>query len=247
MAAITNALIDQDKSADLKEECSAHLDSLMALGQAKTEYFAEKIYKNLLGASQGTDKTFPITTIQSYTFETKAYADDNAKNIADVVNGAIKGFVADDSVGATGTLISGFVNALFGSTAGSEAQIERYCAILEGVSMIRLDFCGWSRVVKSSALKSKCDKVSAFVLYRSIVDMSKISLNDFTAVYQHTVKAENPDLDTANIIKKCQEIYYIFNPKNNITQLSNAREGKIFTPTKGHNTFDIFKKDVIIL
>lgn len=255
MAAITKALIGEDKSGELRDECSAHLDTLMALGQAKSQYYAEKINTSLLGAGQGTDRTFPISTIQSFVFQTKAYTSDNAKNISSVVNDSIKGFVSGDNEGAVTNLISGFVDILFGSAEGAESEIFRYCAILEGVTMTRLDFAGWSRTVTSTALKGKCDKVSAFVLYRSIVDMSKVSLNDFISVYQMTVKAENPSIDAATTIKKCQELYYIFNPskENNARMLSatpdlaNIPEEETFQPSVGHESPAIFQKNITSL
>lgn len=244
MAALTKAIIGQDISADLMQECSAHLDALMALADAKAQYYAETIKEELLGAGVGTDKTFPITTIQSYIYQTKAYTSDNAQNISSVINDSINGFISGDNQGAVNTLVSGFVNTLFGSSEGTEQQVLRYCAVLEGVSMIRLDFAGWSRTVSASALKSKCDKVSAFVLYRSIVDMSKVSLNDFIAVYQSTVKAETPDLDAAGIIKKCQDLYYVFNPShrplNAMAAPALSLETNEFQPTIGHQSFDVF-------
>ncbi|KFN19253.1 hypothetical protein [Aeromonas bestiarum] len=249
MSAITKALIGEDSSKELQDECSAHLDTLMALGQAKSLFYAEKIKTSLLGAGQGTDRTFPITTIQSFIYQTKAYTADNAKNISDVVNDSIKNFVAGDNAKAVTTMISGFVDILFGSSEGSECEIIRYCAILEGATMTRLDFAGWSRSVTSKSLKNKCDKVSAFVLYRSIVDMKKVSFNDFMSIYQYTVKAENPDIDTAGIVRKCQELYNVFNPEKN-SALKAARKSEwveIYQPSKGYDSFDVFTKDLVIL
>ncbi|MDR6917084.1 hypothetical protein J2X66_003963 [Pseudomonas sp. 3296] len=251
MAAITKALLGQDLSDEMKNECSAHLDTLMALGLAKSQYYAQLINTALLGAGQGTDKTFPISTIQSFTYQTKAYTSDNAKNITNVVNDSVKGFVAGDNVSAVGTIVSGFVDMLFGSSQGSESEVRRYCAILEGASMIRLDFAGWSRSVTSTSLKSKCDQVSAFVLYRSIVNMKEVSLNDFIAVYQITAKIENPTLDTAGIVKKCQELYLLFNPEKRNDGLLRAAhtplEGVNFQPTTGHQSLDVFNKHLTTL
>lgn len=245
MAKITEALIGQDKSEELKNECAAHLDTLFGLGKSKSEYYAEKIQTSLLGAGQGTDRTFPITTIQSFIYDTRAYTSDNANNITEVINGAIDGFVDGDNKGASQKLISGFVNTLFGASSGSESEVIRYFAVLEGVSMVRLDFAGWAKVVKSQALKSKCDKVSAFVLYRSIVDMKKVSLNDFTAVYQHTVKAEHPDYNTKQILQECHELYQAFNPSGNSSRkLQVNRTMHAFEPKKGHHSLDVFKEDI---
>lgn len=243
MAAITKALIGQDVSKDARDECAAHLDTLMALGQAKSQFYAEKINASLLGASQGIYRIFPISTIQSFIYQTKAYTSDDAKNITGIVDNSIKGFVSYDSQSAISTMISGFVNILFGSSEGVESEVIRYCAILEGASMVRLDFAGWSRSVTSTALKSKCDKVSAFVLYRSIVDMSKVTLNDFISVYQWTVKAENPGLSTIDILDKCKEIYYQFNPVNHMVERMSIGEN-LFTPSIGHSSLDIFTKHV---
>lgn len=251
MAAITKALIGQDTSGAALEECTAHLDTLMALGNTKSQYYAEKINTSLLGAGQGTDKTFPISSIQSFIFQTKAYTSDNADKISGVINASIKGFVSGDNTSAVTSMISGFVDILFGSSEGSESEVLRYCAILEGVSMIRLDFAGWSRSVTSNALKSKCDKVSAFVVYRSIVDMKKVSLNDFISVYQMTVKSENKDLDAVGVLKKCQELYYLFNPQKDSNDML-ARsflplEEGVFKPSKGYESFDVFKKQLTSL
>jgi hypothetical protein len=251
---ITKALIGQDLSEDLKAECSAHLDTLMALGTAKTEYYAELLHTALLGAGKGTDRTFPITTIQSFIFDTKAYTSDNAKNITDVVNGAIKGFVEGDNVSAVGTIVPGFVTMLFGASEGSEHEIRRYCAILEGVSMVRLDFAGWSRTVTSTSLKSKCDKVSSLVLYRSFVNMKEVSLNDFIAVYQQTVKAKQPDLDAGGVLTACKNLYLMFNPEkhDNVLRAAAGSPGDVssqpslqpttFQPSVGHESLDVFRK-----
>ncbi|MGE8186235.1 hypothetical protein [Pseudomonas sp. NPDC086278] len=250
MAAITKALIGQDLSEEMKNECAAHLDTLMALGLSKSQYYAQLINTSLLGAGQGTDRTFPISTIQSFTYQTKAYTSDNAKNISSVVNDSIKGFVAGDNTSAVGTIVSGFVDMLFGSSQGSESEVRRYCAILEGASMIRLDFAGWSRAVSSTSLKSKCDQVSAFVLYRSIVDMKKVSLNDFISVYQITAKIENPELDMAGIVKKCQDLYLLFNPEKRNDGLLRAAarplETATFKPTIGHESLDVFNKQLTV-
>ncbi|MCL6309710.1 hypothetical protein QQL38_25035 [Pseudomonas syringae] len=254
MAAITKALIGQDTSGELRDECGAHLDTLMALGTAKSQYYAEKINTGLLGAGQGTDKTFPITTIQSFVYQTRAYTSDNASNISGVINDSIKGFVAGDNEKAVGSLVNGFVSLVFGASEGSETEVIRYCAILEGASMVRLDFAGWSRSVSSTALKNKCDRVSAFVLYRSIVDMKKVTLNDFIAVYQATVKAENPGIDTANVLIKCKELFFLFNPEQNPTpapRVANLlmasgtpKSEATFQPSKGHDSLDVFFKQI---
>lgn len=129
MTALTKALIGQDLSAELKDECGAHLDTLMALGLSKTQYYAEKINTDLLGAGQGTNRTFPISSIQSFIYQTKAYTSDNANNITDMVNSSISDFVSGDNKSAVSTLVSGFVNILFGSSEGSESEVLRYCAI----------------------------------------------------------------------------------------------------------------------
>jgi hypothetical protein len=249
MAAITKAILGEDISGELRDECSAHLDTLFSLGTAKSEYYAEKINTSLLGAGQGTDKTFPISTIQSFIYDTRAYTSDNAENISSVVNGAIDGFVAGDNAKATETIVTGLVNMLFGSSGGSESEKLSYFAILEGVSMIRIDFAGWSKEVTSTAMKSKCDKVSAFVLYRSIVDMKKVSLNDFISVYQDTVKVENPELEIEGILKKCQDLYGAFNPTESAVLESTAllKKSGSFYPTKGHTTHDVFREKRITL
>jgi len=56
LAYLTKALIKQDIAGDLKEECNAHLDTLIALADAKAEYYAEKIKSDLLSAGCGSSR-----------------------------------------------------------------------------------------------------------------------------------------------------------------------------------------------
>ena len=251
MASITKALISQDASGDLRDECSSHLDTLMALGNAKSQYYTEKIHAGLLSAGTGSDRTFPITSIQSFLCKTKAYTSDDAKNISNVVNKTITKFVMNESLPAVTEMVSGFVDLLFGATEGVEHEVIRYRAVSELAAVIRLDFAGWSRSVKSKQLKGKCDKVSSFVLYRSVVDMSKVSLNEFISVYQYTVKAENKDLDTAGIVKKCKELYKTHreNPvSKGLPEASiSALEEEAFQPSIGHESLDFFRNQIIEL
>lgn len=253
MADLTKAIIRQDIFDELKEECNAHLDALIALADSKAEYFAEMIKSDLLGAGFGRDKTLPITTIQKFIYHTKAYTAEDAESISSVVNNSIEGFIHQSNKSIVTTILSEYVKILFGSSESAEQKIQRYFVVLEGYSVIRLDFVGWSRSVSKSLLKTKCDKVSAFVLYKSVVDISKVSLNDFIAVYQETVKAENKDINTAELIKKCQELYYIFNSSNRsrglyeFEDVSLINESESFLLTEGYEDSEVFRKNLTVL
>lgn len=253
MAYLTKALIRQDIAGDLKEESNAHLDALIALADAKAEYYAEKIKSDLLSAGYGTDKTFPIHCIQSFTYHTKAYKAEDIKSISNVVKDSIKGFIHESKTETVTTILSGYVKTLFGSSGQAEHKIQRYFVILEGVSIIRLDFVGWSRVVSQSLIKTKCEKIGTFVLYRSIVDMSKVSINDFISVYQETIRAENEGISTREIIQKCQEVYDLFNPSNSSRGLLKSEavppidENKSLETTKGYEDTEVFRKNLTLL
>ena len=203
MAYLTKALIRQDIAGDLKEECNAHLDTLIALADAKAEYYAEKIKIDLMSAGIGGDKSFPVHCIQSFIYHSKAYKAEDEKSIRNVVKDSIKRFVHENKTEVVTTILSGYVKTLFGSSGQAEHKIQRNFVILEGVSIIRLDFVGWSRVVSQSLIKTKCEKIGTFVLYRSIVDMSKVSINDFISVYQERVRPENEYIRDEEKIQKC--------------------------------------------
>ena len=142
---------------------------------------------------------------------------------------------------------------MFGSSGQAEHKIQRYFVILEGVSIIRLDFVGWSRVVSQSLIKTKCEKIGTFVLYRSIVDMSKVSLNDFISVYQETIRAENEGISDKEIIQKCQELYYTFNSPNKPRNLYTSAvvppidESESLGTTKGYEDTEVFRKNLTLL
>lgn len=253
MAYLTKALIRQDIAGDLKEECNAHLDALIALADAKAEYYAEKIKSDLLSAGFGTDKTFPIYCIQSFTYHTKAYKAEDIKSIRNVVKDSIKGFIHESKSETVTTILSGYVKTLFGSYGQAEHKIQRNFVILEGVSIIRLDFVGWSRVVSPSLIQTKCEKIGTFVLYRSIVDMSKVSLNDFISVYQETIRAENEGISDKEIIQKCKELYSAFNSSNKPRNLYTSEavpaidESESLETIKGYEDTEVFRKNLTLL
>lgn len=262
MSTITTALINEDASKEIRDEASSHVDTLFALATTKAEYYAVTIKEELLGAGQGTDKTFPISSIQSFIYETRAYTENNADNISSIVNDSIAGFVDGEYVGAVQTIVTGFVTSLLGGSSGAQQEKKSYFAVLEGVSMVRYDFAGWSKQITSVAMTERLDSLSAYVLYKSIVDMSKVTLSGFTSVYQHTVKAENPELDLEGIIEKCKQLFYLFNPLPPPSDSASFQPKKSsfqpkkpsfqlkkssFQPSKGHKTVDIFREDIVIL
>jgi hypothetical protein len=81
--------------------------------------------------------------------------------------------------------------------------------------------------------------------------MKKVSLNDFISVYQLTVKAENKDLDAAGVLKKCQELYYLFNPQDKSANLLKEStfplNKETFQPSKGYKSLDVFREQLITL
>jgi len=253
LAYLTKALIKQDIAGDLKEECNAHLDTLIALADAKAEYYAEMIKSSLYSAGYGSDKSFPIHCIQSFTYHTKAYNAEDENSISNVIKDSIKGFVHESKTETVTTILSEYVKTLFGSSGQAEHKIQRYFVILEGVSIIRLDFVGWSRVVSQSLIKTKCEKIGTFVLYRSIVDMSKVSINDFISVYQETIRAENEGISTREIIQKCQELYYLFKTSNIPKSLYESEtvpsndENESLETTKGYEDTEVFRKNLTLL
>nr|WP_199002634.1 hypothetical protein [Flavobacterium sp. ASV13] len=210
MAKITPALLKEDISEELKRECLAHLETLAVLGKSKCDFYSKQIRYGLENAGIGRDKTFPIQNIQSSVSDFRAFTLDETKNIPNEVNKVINGFVDNSILKTCEKILVGYMNTILASN-NDEAERSLYFAVLEGTSMIRFDFAGWAKKVNSEVLRNKCDKISAFVLFRSVVEMKKIRLNDFIAVYQLTVNTENPEYNTRQIFEKCEAIYKIFN------------------------------------
>ena len=86
-----------------------------------------------------------------------------------------------------------------------------------------------------------------------IVDMSKVSINDFISVYQETIRAENEDISNREIIHKCQELYYLFKTSNvpRILYESEAvqpvDENECLETIKGYEDTEIFRKNLTLL
>jgi hypothetical protein len=217
MGFIRSVVKELDQSDNLAKEAAAHLEALEDLANTKADLYESTLKANLVNAGIGSDHTIPISHIQDFTRDTRAYVASNADNISTVVNESLTGFVnggKDQIVGGIEKLLTVAVTALFGGSSGSEATTSKYYVANEGVALVRIDFMGWKRNVQTVSLTTKIEQVSAFVLCKSTVDIEKAKFDTFLDVYQYIVMAGQENPSAKQIIKEAKELYDDFRQAN---------------------------------
>jgi hypothetical protein len=216
MGFIRNIIKELDQSSELEREATAHLEALEDLASAKADLFEATLKTNLVNAGTGSDKTIPISQIEDFTKDTRAYVASNADNITTAVNEAINGFVQggkEQVVGGIEKLLTVAITALFGADEGTESTTAKYYVANEGISLVRIDLMGWKRSAKAVSLTTKIEQVSAFVLCKSTIDIERTSFDTFLDVYQGVIMAGNPNASPQTIIKEARELFEAFTKK----------------------------------
>jgi hypothetical protein len=107
-----------------------------------------------------------------------------------------------------GTLITDALTIFLGSGGASTATKKQYYVMTEGWSVVRVDLMAWYLEVEAQSIKNTMQKVSAYVVVKSAVDLSKVRFNTFLNIYRSqlaSMKLENTQIDTA--LDEAKNIY----------------------------------------
>ncbi|MFF7637770.1 hypothetical protein ACFZB9_32180 [Kitasatospora sp. NPDC008050] len=214
MGAIANVLEGLDPSSKQMEEAKEALDALAALAQTKAEYFQMEIERSLITAGSDQDRRIPIEAVLESISQTHAMVSSQVKDIGKPIAAALKSFCrgsADEIIDGVAGLVTEVLQDFLGGAEGGEESLHRYVVLTEEYSIVRLDLRAWQRSVEATGLRKRAEKVSAFVMVKSAVDLSKIGFNTFLYLYRGQLNAMH--MDRTNIEKaldRAAQIYIKF-------------------------------------
>ncbi|WP_035803315.1 hypothetical protein [Kitasatospora mediocidica] len=214
MGPIAGVIEGLDPSSKQMEEARETLEALAALAQTKAEFFEMDIEKALITAGSDQDRRIPIEAVLESTIQTHAFTSSQVKDIGKPIAGALKSFCrgsADEIIDGVATLVTEVLADFLGGSEGSESTLHRYVVLTEEYSIIRLDLRAWQRSIESSGIRKKAEKVSAFVMVKSAVDLRKIGFNTFLYLYRGQLNAMRMDRgDIEKALERAAQIYSKF-------------------------------------
>lgn len=108
------------------------------------------------------------------------------------------------------------LNTILGAGYGMEQETSLYMVTPDYPAIVRYDFACWARTIEAKAIRDRCQAALACVIYKSAVDVSKLSFNDFLAVYSPVLNAAFGDDPSKlkEMVKEAREIYDQFKQDN---------------------------------
>lgn len=220
MGMLQDAVNSFDKSKENAEEVSATLDLMVELTKAKAEIFESKIEESLnrgriLGKGDSADSLFfPISSVKDRRTEYRCVTQDTPTDLIDTVGEAISGMISDHSAGNVVKGITSIINSglttLMGLSEGMEQYTGSTSTFIDGtgiaVNIVRFDTIIWGRTVKASSIKDQIKNTFACVAYKSVVNVAKLSFDDFRSVYAPVMEASG-ETDVIAALKAAKAVY----------------------------------------
>lgn len=219
MGVLNEVIKTFDKSEEQKKEINETLDLLVQLAEARAERYEKQIEDNLsVGRILGKESTknlfFPITSVKDRRVQYRCITKDTPTDLVSDISASVTDMVEDHTAKNIITGISNIINSSLKTILGMGAGVENFCSststFIEGsgisASVSRFDCIIWGRGVKTESIRSTMNSVFTCVAYKSVVDVTKISFDDFRAVYTPFLeegKFENP----IEAIKFAKDIY----------------------------------------
>ncbi|WNV85114.1 hypothetical protein [Umezawaea sp. Da 62-37] len=215
MGAIRDVITSFDASTDLLQEAKAHLETLDDLASAKADLMQEQTQIALLSAGVGTDRTPAVATFGPEFKQTHAIRSETAQTIPDVIMAAVRDFVgggSDNVVNGIAQIFTTAVQAVLGGENAEGSTTDRLVIALDGdgQSLVRVDFHVWAQSVRSSALQTQVEHVSAFYARKSVIDLAKLDFSTFNEYFEPVVKADNPGLDHLQLLEETKKYFHEF-------------------------------------
>lgn len=220
MGVLSEAVKKVDNSEQQKTEISENLNLLVELTKSKAEEYKNQIEDNLnrgriLGKGDSADSLyFPISSVKDSRVEYRCITSNTPTDLVDVIGASIVEMIDDHSAKGIVKGISGIVSKAMQPLLGLSEGAEQYCSttttFVEGnglaMSIMRFDCIIWGRSIRAESIKKQVEKTLACVAYKSVVNVKKISFDDFRAVYSPLL-SESGETDIITAIKKAKEIY----------------------------------------
>ena len=187
----TREIVKQaDKTPEIKKEIGESLTLLMELCDMKAERFQQHIEENLrTGKIDGESLKIPVDHIISHWSDyrcTTKQTQDITKKVAESIKDIFQG-TTESVINGIASLAGSAIEAIVGTGEGTEHTSQVYTCCTDGsgiaASLVRFDMMIWSRNITASALLKYMESALTIVVYKSTIDVSKITFNDFRNIY----------------------------------------------------------------
>ncbi|MDO4340117.1 MAG: hypothetical protein Q4C91_18835 [Eubacteriales bacterium] len=236
MGVLTEAISNFDTSKSQLQDIKETLNLMVELTESKAKEFKTEIENNLnrgriLGKGDSTESLyFPISSVKDSRVEYRCITKDTPTDLIDKITDSICGMIDDHS--GTGIVkgIAGIINSAIQPLLGLSEGAEQYCSVtstfIDGsgleLSISRFDCIIWGRSVSAESIKKQIEKTMACVAYKSVVDVRKITFDDFRSVYSPIVELSGAT-SIQEAIKNAREIYDLLDGGKDIKELQKRK------------------------
>lgn len=238
MSQVRSVIESFDNSNEQSKNAREMVEHLGALAQAKADLYEKELLENLRTAGSEENKTLPVESIIFNEVYTRAFTSSSAQHIPDAVKGTLKKVVEGAKGGSAEKILDGVIGlasealaTFLGETEASTETKKWYWVAQEGYSIVRLDMRAWYLSVRATSVKEKVEKICAFVLTKSVVNVGAIGFNTFLNLYDRQLRQMNlADNDIEAALDRAAKIYERFKPKKEALRAKSADVVHITAP-----------------
>ena len=217
MSLLQEVVSTADASSDVEDAVKESLSFLLALAESKAKVFEQAIEKDLDSGRTFDSLTVPVTRVLKRRTEYRAITAHTTTNALDAISSAIVDMVGDPSLELIAGGIAGVANdilsTVIGVGAGQERAMTGYTVAPIFPAIVRFDFGFWARGVSSQAIRRHTESAITCVVYESAVNVFKLTLNEFLAIYASVIAKAYPGndnmVDKIAMISQAKELYML--------------------------------------
>lgn len=216
MGKLRDIINSADNSKEIADDVRENLHILMSLADSKLKQFQDEIVMDLKNGKTTDDLTVPITKSVGTYSEARAVTADSTTDVLGEVANVIDSMVSDHSakgvIGGIAGIAHHALDTIMGTGEGTEQETRLYMVTPDYPAIVRYDFAFWARNIKAESIRKHCETALACVMYKSSVDVTKLTFNDFLTLYAPVLNAAFGDdqAELEHMITKAEDTYNRF-------------------------------------
>lgn len=202
-----------NKSTQLADGVRENMNILMSLADSKLKLFQDDVTNRLKSGKTTDNLEVPITKIiGSYAeirAKTKNTTTDLLQEVGKIINSMVSDHSAQGIISGLTNLAGGLLQTVMGTAMGTEQEAMLYTVTPDYPAIVRYDIAFWARQIEASSIRNYCETAVTCVMYKSSVDVTKLTFNDFLAIYSSVLNAafgSDPSKLKA-MVKEAKKVY----------------------------------------
>ena len=194
MSKLSDVISAAEKSTSVTDDVRESLRALKSRTEGKLQQLQTELDTMLKSSRAADGLTVPITKRAGTYAEARAITKQTS-DVPQKVREAIEKMFSDHSATGTG-IVTGMakiatqaLDTLLSAGEGAEKEALAYMVVPDRPAIIRYDFACWNQNVAAQAVREHCKSALACVIYRSEVDVGKLSFSDFLTLYAPVLNA----------------------------------------------------------